>query len=579
MNTRTRRLLIPAACTLLVCAAQRPRAAPAVMQPGGDGEVAILLVNGRIHTPGGVAEAMAIDAQGLIVELGTSEELDRLRDKAARRIDLNGHAVLPGFHDLHVHPIFAGLQAQRCVIPQGSSLAVLQRIVGACAAKAGPGKWITGGQWDVAAVGPAPNRQMLDAAAPHNPVLLGDSSEHSAWANSQALELAGVDRRTANPQNGIIERDKSGRPTGILREDAVLLVRKHVPPPTDAEVRSALEGSLATMLSFGITSFTEAAAGYSSNLEKELKAYAAVADAGMLKQRTRVCMSWEPDNEAVEAVIAARNFFARSRLAVDCVKIFLDGVPTDSHTAAMLQPYAGTVAGRADEASRTGMLLLKQDVINRAVARFDRLGIAIKFHAAGDAAVRAGLNAIEAARRANGFSGILHDVGHCTFVAREDLPRARAIGATFEVSPYLWAPSPITDDIAAAIGPKIIERVWPIREMIDAGALVVPGSDWSVVPSVNPWVAVEMLVTREPAGGGDRSFGKGEAISLTEAVDLFTVNSARHRHLEGMVGRIERGMMADLIVLDRDPFEVPVRSLHEIQVLTTMINGEIVFQR
>jgi predicted amidohydrolase YtcJ len=115
--------------------------------------------------------------------------------------------------------------------------------------------------------------------------------------------------------------------------------------------------------------------------------------------------------------------------------------------------------------------------------------------------------------------------------------------------------------------------------MIDAGALVVPGSDWSVVPSVNPWIAVEMLVTREPSGGGDRSFGKAEAISLKEAVDLFTVNAARHRHLEGMVGVIGIGMLADLIVLDRDPFETPVHDLHEVRVMTTIINGEVVFQR
>jgi predicted amidohydrolase YtcJ len=571
--------LIATLSVLMGCVMLAPSTTPAPLQLAGAGEAALLLVNGRIHTSDGIVQAMAVDAKGFIIALGTTAELEQLRTSGARRIDLAGRAVLPGFHDLHVHPIFAGLQAQRCVIPQGSSLRALLQIVKACADRAGPGKWITGGQWDVAAIGRAPNRAMLDAVSPHNPVLLGDSSEHSAWANSLALNAAGLDRRTVNPPNGIIERDRSGQPTGLLREDAVPMVRKHVPMPTDAEVRSALESSLAIMLSFGITSFTEAAAGYSSTLEREVRAYAAVADAGVLKQRTRLCMSWVPGDAAADDIIAARNLYARNRLSPDCVKMFLDGVPTDSHTAAMLEPYAGTVEGREDEASRHGMLLLKQDVIDAAVTRFDRMGIAVKFHAAGDAAVRAGLNAIEAARRVNGFSGVLHDVGHCTFVAREDIPRARAIGATLEVSPYLWAPSPITDDIAAAVGPETIKRVWPIREMLDAGALVVPGSDWSVVPSVNPWIAVEMLVTREPPGGGDRSFGKAEAISLKEAVDLFTVNSARHRHLEAMVGTLAIGMLADLIVLDRDPFETPVHHLHEVQVMTTIINGEVVFQR
>ena len=563
----------------LAVVAWAPLVASAELELEGGGEPKLLVENARIHTPDGIAEAMAVNADGVIIALGTTTEVDRLRSGHTRLLDLKGRDVLPGFADLHVHPVFAGLQAQRCVIPQGSTLEALQQIVKACAAKAGAGKWITGGQWDASAIGRAPDRSMLDAVAPLNPALIGDTSEHSAWANSRALEIAGIGRDTPNPRSGIIERDASGQPTGVLREDAVALVRKHVPPPTDAEIRAALASSLEIMLSFGITSFTEAAAGYSSTVRREVSAYAALADAGILKQRTRLCLSWAPGNAEAETMIEARNLFVRKRLAVDCVKIFLDGVPTDSHTAAMLEPYAGAVAGRSDKASVQGMLLIKQDVLDRAVIRFDRLGLAVKFHSAGDAAVRAGLDAIEAARRANGFSAVLHDVGHCTFVSRADLPRARAIAATFEVSPYLWGPSPINDDITAAVGPELIKRVWPIREMIDAGALVVPGSDWSVVPSVNPWIAVETLVTRERPGGSDSSFGKQEAISLKEAIELFTVNAARHRHMEGLVGWIGLGMLADLIVLDRDPYAVPVRTLHETRVLMTVINGDVVFER
>jgi predicted amidohydrolase YtcJ len=546
-------------------------------QLDGAGPATLSLVDGRIYTADGVVQAMAIDANGVIVALGT--DADIARSKSVRVIDLHGQTVLPGFADLHVHPIFAGLQAERCIIPQGSSLAALQQAVRECAAKATPGKWITGGQWDASAIGQPPDRSMLDAAAAANPVLIGDTSEHSAWANSQALKISNITRSTPNPPSGIIEHDAHGEPTGVLREDAVNLVRRHVPEPTDEELRAALQSSLKLMLSFGITSFTEAAAGYSSTVRREVRAYADLADEGILKQRTRLCLTWSPDNIDAESAIAARNLFSRPRLAIDCVKIFLDGVPTDSHTAAMLEPYVGSLAGRSDAASVKGMLLLPQDIIDRAVIRFDRLGLAVKFHAAGDAAVRAGLNAIEAARRANGFSGVLHDVGHCTFVSREDLPRARAIAATFEVSPYLWGPSPINDDIAAAVGPETIRRVWPVREMLDAGALVVPGSDWSVVPSVNPWGAVEALVTRERPGGSTDSFGKQEAISVAEAIKLFTVNAARHRHLESQVGQIALGMLADLVVLDQDPYRIAAHDLHTIRVSSTLINGEVVFQR
>lgn len=567
------------AALLAVTGLAAPRCVAAAAATPGEAKATLLLQGGRVHTPAGVVEAVAVDARGLIMAVGRGSDLQKYRGDTTKVVDLGGRTVLPGLHDLHVHPVFAGLQASRCVIPQGSTLEQTRGIVKACVARAGPGKWITGGQWDAPALGQAPHRALLDAVAPDNPVLLGDTSEHSAWVNSRALALAGITRDTPDPQGGIIEHDAAGEPTGVLREEAVVLVRKHVPEPTLQEIEAALRWSLKEMLANGITSFTEAAAGYSSNLEKEVTAYAAVADAGVLKQRTRLCLSWEPGNDEAEAVIARRNFYARSRLRPDCVKVFLDGVPTDSHTAAMLEPYEGMVDGRADEASRKGMLMVKQEALDQAVTRFDRLGLSVKFHAAGDAAVRAGLNAIEAARRANGFSGRLHDVGHCTFVARDDLARARAIGATFEVSPYLWSPSPINDSIAAAVGPERIKRVWPVREMIDAGALVVPGSDWSVVPSVNPWLAVEALVTRERPGGSADAFGKPQAITLAEAIDLFTVNSARHEGVEDRLGRIEPGMLADLIVVDQDPFEVPVTRLHDTRVLKTIVNGAVVYER
>jgi predicted amidohydrolase YtcJ len=539
----------------------------------------LALVNGHIRTPTGWAEALAVNERGVIAAIGASASVRQTAGSGARLIDLQGRTVLPGFHDRHVHPIFAGLQAQRCVIPQGATLKSLQEQVLQCAERARPGAWITGGQWDAPALGRTPEHALLDSVSLGHPVLLGDTSEHSAWANAKALQIAGITQGTPNPPLGIIERDGAGEPTGVLREDAVLLVRRHVPLPTEEEIQSALSSSAREMLSYGITSFTEAAAGYSAGLQKEIGAYTALADSGTLKQRVRVCLSWSPGDLTAERFIATANLYSRPQLSVDCVKIFLDGVPTDSHTAAMLEPYQGKVAGRADEASRTGMLLVPQNILNHAVTRFDRLGLTVKFHAAGDAAVRAGLDAIEAARKANGFSGVLHDVGHCTFVSRNDIPRARAIGATFEVSPYLWSPSPINESISEAVGPVLIQRVWPVREMLDAGALVVAGSDWSVVPSVNPWPAVEALVTRERPGGSADSFGKAEAITLEEALRLFTVNAARHLHTEGRLGALEVGKLADLVVLDRDPYSIPARQLHNVQVIGTYIGGELVYTR
>jgi predicted amidohydrolase YtcJ len=571
MRWRLGWLLMAVPCIGLAMAADTATA-PA---PVRSGTVDLIMTHGRIKTSSGWAEALAV-SRGVIVALGDSKSIEAYRTSGTRLVDLAGATVLPGLHDVHVHPIFAGLSERRCRIPQGSTLKETQARVGDCAKNTAPGGWITGGQWDASALGRIPDRAILDAIVPDRPVLLEDTSGHSSWANSRALAIAGVTRETQNPPGGIIERDAAGEPTGILRESAIELVHRLVPGPTQKETEAALAWSLRKMLSYGITSFTEAAVGFSAGDEMELRAYAALADAGLLKQRARLCLTWSPD-ESFERTLALRNEVSRDRLSPDCVKIFLDGVPTDSHTAAMLEPYESAIPGRTDEAARMGLLLVDQSKLDELVTRFDRMGLTVKFHAAGDAAVRAGLNAIAAARKANGFSGQMHNAGHCTFVAPEDIARARSIGATFEVSPYLWGPTPINDDITAAVGPQTIKRVWPVREMIEAGALVVPGSDWAVVPSVNPWIGIETLVTREKPGGSNQSFGKAEAITLKQAVDLFTVNAARQEGTADRIGRIEVGMLADLIVVDRDPFSVPIREVHATNVKMTFINGELVY--
>ncbi len=539
------------------------------------GEASLVLTGGRIHTSDAVVESIAVDANGVVIATGSARSIAEHISDSTAIIELDGNTVLPGFHDVHVHPAYAGLRAAACVIPQGSSLEQLLERVKGCVDEVEPGKWVTGGQWDASALGGVPTRQMLDTVAPDNPVVLTATSGHSTWANSKAFEIAGVTRDTPDPEGGIIERDEHGNPAGVMREYASALVNKHVPPPTAEDMQRAIKWSLDKMLSYGITSFTEASA-----YPDVVKGYAALADKDLVKQRVRLCLRWYEDDELALSMIESRNFYASDRVSTDCVKVMLDGVPTDSHTAAMLEPYAGTVEGRQDEASEKGLLLVAPDTLNALTTEFDRQGLTVKFHAAGDAAVRAALDAIEAAREANGFSGVLHDVAHCTFVAKSDIPRARRIAATYEVSPYLWAPSPINDSIIAAVGDDRMDRVWPIRDMIDSGALVVPGSDWAVVPSVNPWIGIETLITRQTPGddSGD-SYGKGQSIYLDEVMEMYTVNAARHEGVANKLGRIDVGMLADVIVVDQDPYEVPVRDLHKTNVVMTIINGEIVFTR
>lgn len=535
-------------------------------------EADLILSNGRVYTPSGWVEAVAIQ-DGLIIAVGDRAAVDAYTTADTEHLDLDGATVLPGLHDMHVHPMGAGMQQFQCLFPQGSSRAQILEAVESCADERADGAWIVGGQWDAASFGAERmDRSMLDRVAPDNPVSLVDISGHSQWANSRALELAGITATTPNPPGGIIERDADGRATGVLRESAAGLVRRLVPPTTEEQSLQALRWSLERMLSYGITSFTDAVVG-----ERGLQAYATLADQGILKQRVTACMTGAgpgTGNESLPDYVRFRHLHARDRVSPTCIKLLLDGVPTDGHTAAMLEPYADADgSGERDK----GLLMVPADTLNTLVTRLDALGFTVKMHAAGDAAVRAGLDAIEAARDANGFSGQLHDVAHNSFVHMSDIRRARGIAATFEMSPYIWYPNPIIPDIVKAVGAERMQRWIPLKDAIDAGALVVPGSDWSVVPSVNPWIAIETLVTRQAPGGGGETLGESQRISLEQAIELFTVNSAQQRGKRNELGTIEPGMLADLVVIDQNPFEVPITDVHETRVLATLINGEVVY--
>jgi predicted amidohydrolase YtcJ len=536
----------------------------------------LILSGGEIYTPAGWAQAMAV-RRGVIIAVGDQAAVDAHKTAQTQTINLNGATVLPGLHDMHVHPSGAGMQENQCRFPQGTPGPKVIDAVKACVAKRQKDEWIVGGQWDAASFGnQPPHRSQLDRVSPDNPVALVDISGHSTWANSKALQLAGITAQTANPAGGIIEKDAKGEPTGVLRESAAGLVRRHVPPPTLAQNIKALEWSLQRMLSHGITSFTDAGVS-----EDSMQAYAALADQGKLKQRVRGCIMWRPvvfsaADAAQSSPVERRNLYARDRFSPDCIKMVLDGVPTDGHTAAMVEPYADAKDPKDPRAK--GILMVPQSVLDKAVTEFDAQGLTVKFHAAGDAAVRAGLDAIAAARKANGLTGPLHDVGHVSFAQLNDVGRGRAIAATYEMSPYIWYPNPIIPDIAKAIGPERMKRWIPVKEVLAGGSLVVPGSDWPVVPEVNPWVGIETLVTRQGLGGGGEVLGEVEKITLQQAIDMFTVNSARQMGNRDRTGRIERGLLADVIVVDRNPFKVAATQVHDTKVRMTIINGEVVYR-
>jgi len=528
-----------------------------------------VFIDGTVLTPKGTVEAVAVSA-GKIVATGSTESIMRLKAPGTMVIDLHGRTLMPGLFDSHVHPMEGGFIEQVCHILQGADAKQLLATVADCVKATKPGGWVTGGQWQAISMGSTPiTRQTLDSVSPDTPVAIYDISGHSVWANSRALALAGIGHDTKNPPDGIIERDDHGDPTGILREAAGQLVIGLIPPPTPEENAEALARALNTLLSYGVTSLIDA-----QLLHDNIVAYDMLADAGRLKQNVQGCIAYKhaPD---FDDLLARRQSFARPHFRTDCVKVFMDGVPTDSHTAAMIDDYA---TGQKNAPPR-GLLLVPPAEIDQHVIAWDKMGLTVKFHSVGDLAVRTALDAIEAARKANGASGLRHDPGHLTFIATSDIPRAHALGATLEFSPYLWDPSPIDDDITKAIGPERIKRAWPIREGFASGALVVGGSDWPVIPEPNPWVGIETSVTRRNPGGGDAAFAPDESITLDQAFAMFTINGARQMGDEAVRGSIEIGKFADLVVADRNPFTIKVTDIHNLQVEQTYIAGRKVYDR
>jgi len=561
-----RRILSAAGIALV--ASVLPQPAQAAPKP------ALRFINGHIYTPQGWRSAM--DVQGArIVRIGTRAQARKWPRAAAKVVDLGGRTVFPGLYDMHVHPV---LQAKgdegRCRIPQDAGPQRLLELVAACVKAAKPGDWVSGGQWQSSLLTGTPiTAATLDAVSPDNPVMLFDVSGHSVWANSRALALAGIDRATPNPEGGIIERDSAGNPTGVLRETAGRLITIKVPPQPLAETERQLSAHLAMLAGLGVVGYVEAMA-----YRDDLTVYAALADKGVLKQRIQACIAFSESgkpNPEFERTLADRKQFARATFNADCVKVFADGVPTESHTGAMLADYQ---AGQPNAPAK-GLLLFDPAAMAKNVTDWDKRGVTVMFHAAGDRAVRASLDAIEAARKANGMGGPIHQVGHSTFVDPADMPRFKALNTAVEYSPYLWDPQPINDDITSAVGAPRIDRVWPIREGFEAGALVLAGSDWAVVPSPNPWIGIETAVTRRNPGGSARSYGLGQAITLSQAVTMFTIDAARRMGIAARAGSLEPGKLADFLVLDRDPFAIPVTQVHQTTVLETWIGGEQVYRR
>jgi hypothetical protein len=574
----TKVLLLPAIAAFgLLAACAEPAGEDAASDAGAEPAVEyadLLLINGGIYTVDAErrrAEAAAV-RDGLFVALGSNDEVEPLRGPDTRVIDLSGRLALPGFHDAHVHPVMGGYALLGCNLEGLAPVEAIIEAVTACAAE-GPAddtSWLEGHAFNLALFGQdGPHKSLLDAIDTERPILLGSSDGHNAWVNSKALELAGITADTPDPALGVIERDADGSPSGTLRETAMELVRAAMPAPTLASNTEALRAGLEHLNSLGVTSFIDAWVG-----RDEYEAYRAVDRAGDLSARVVTSLTFESGfarhyGEEFDQVLESRHEYESERIDHGSIKLFLDGV-LEGETAAVLEPYIGL--------HHSGELILEPEALNAAVTRFDAMGLQVHMHAIGDRAVRAGLDAIAAARQANGPSDNRHHISHLQMIHVDDIERFAALdtAANFQA---LWAyPDDwIMELNLPVLGEERVQGMYPIASVARAGGRIVGGSDWNV-SSANPLDAIETAVRRQDAfAEGGPVLNERERVSLAQMIDAYTINAAWLMHHEEQTGSIEIGKRADLVILDRDVFAVPAAQINEARVVETLLDGETVW--
>jgi len=530
------------------------------------------------------AQALAV-RQGRLVFVGTDRDAARFIGHKTNILDVHGQMVMPGLIDAHVHPVEGARdRVLGCEFSARLKPLEIQAALKNCVAARPAAVWIYGGHWASALFDQYPlasPRVLLDEVSGGAAVVLEDDSEHNAWLNSKALALIGIDAATPDPPSGHILRESGTQtPNGVLLEHAAMIAFSHLPAPTDGEQRDAVREAARIAHGFGFTGLKDA-----YTFAAEARAYRAVDQAGELNLWVATCLaSSETPSETygsaapidVTRLERLRDEVRSTHVFSDFVKIILDGVPTPARTAAMLHPYLPDEHG----AISSGMLHVGPELLKSNLIALDRAGFTVKMHAAGDGSVREGLDAIEAARRANGPSGLRHELAHAGFISAQDLPRFKALDAVAEFSPTLWFPSPIIDSIVSAVGPEG-RHYWPVRTLLDLGAPVAAGSDWpAAVPSMDPWAGMEAFVTRaDPSHVTPGILWPEQAITLAEAIHLYTLDGARTLRLENRTGSLIAGKSADFIVIDRNLFKIPPAAISHTQVLATYFEGRRVYAR
>ena len=531
--------------------------------------VDLVLINGTVWTGNPRqpwAEAVAVRGER-IHSVGTTAEVRRLAGGGATVVDLRGGLVLPGFIDSHTHFLAGGFSLSSVQLRDCRGREDFAARVGAKARDLGKGEWVVNGDWDNERFGPPelPRKDWVDAVTPGNPVCVNRFDGHMVLANSLALKLAGITRDTPVPPGGEIVRDaKTGEPTGILKDAAMDLVFAKIPEPSFAEKLRAAEASLREAAANGVTSVHEMADASSFEVFEEL------ARQNRLTARLSVYI---PITQVdLLARLKLKSPFGGPYLKLAGLKGFVDG-SLGSATAYFFEPYA-------DDPKTKGLLheqMFPEGAMEARVLEADRAGLQVAIHAIGDRANSLLLDIFEKAVAANGPRDRRWRVEHAQHLRPGDIARFGRLGLIASVQPYhaiddgRWA--------ERKIGPERARTTYAFRSLLDAGAVLAFGSDWTVAP-LSPVAGIYAAATRRTLDGRNPDgWVPGEKVTVEEAVRAYTTGGAFAEFAEAAKGSVEEGKLADLVVLDRDIFKIPAGQILGARVRLTVFDGKIIHRK
>jgi predicted amidohydrolase YtcJ len=530
----------------------------------------LILYNGKLYTQDSQipqASALAIRG-GRILAVGNDDEIRALADSRTKQVNLEEQRVLPGLTDCHIHFYEWSLLLGGLTLEDATSLDEVLNRVHAAAGQTEPGTWIVGQGWnqDRWPVPSLPSRSALDKVAPVNPVILWRTDLHLAWTNSLALKAAGIDANTPDPDMGVIDRDESNQPTGILRELAINLVRNVMPPQTDAQTDAAMRKTMAKVHRLGLTGVHDFRIMGGEDGPPALRAWQRLRAADKLDLRAWVMIPGELLDEAI--TLGLQTGFGDEFLRIGGAKFFSDGA-TGPRTAWMLDSFND--AG-------TGLPLTPMNKMAEVIAKAHQAGISTAIHAIGDRAVRELLDVfteVTGEQQNPVKPRVPHRIEHVQHSHPDDLKRLGPLGLVASVQPLH-----LTDDmdmIDKACGSRA-RWAYAFRDLLNAGTTLALGSDCPVA-SPNPFWGIHAAVTRQRRDGTpDGGWYPSQKLSLAEAVWGYTMGAAIASGQENDLGSLSPGKLADLIVLDRDIFEVPPEQIHETKVVMTVFDGHIVYQ-